>query len=137
MLRLYGAKIGKGCTLKPGINIKYPWKLVLGNYCWIGEKVWIDNLVDVVIQDNVCLSQGAYLLCGNHNYTKSTFDLMVMPILLEEGAWVGAKAIVGPGVKMKGHSVLTAGSVATKELEAYTIYQGNPAQAIKERKIGS
>lgn len=135
LLRLYGAKIGKGCNIKPGINIKYPWKLQIGDHCWIGEGVWIDNLAEVNLEDHVCLSQGAYLLCGNHDYTKSTFDLKVKPIQLEEGAWVGAKSIVAPGVKMGTHSILTAGSVLTSDTEAYSIYQGNPAIKVKARSI--
>ena len=136
LLRLFGAKIGEGCILKPGINIKYPWKLSIGNNCWIGENVWIDNLAEVKIGDNVCISQGAMLLCGNHNYKKTTFDLMIGEIKLEDGAWVSAKSVVCPGVTMKSHSILTVGSIATKDCEAYSIYQGNPAVKIKERVIG-
>src|SRR5450631_60718 len=69
LLRLFGARLGRGVVLKPGINIKYPWKLSIGDYAWIGEKVWIDNLAPVEIGKNVCLSQGAMLLTGNHDYT--------------------------------------------------------------------
>ena len=135
LLRLFGARIGKGVMFKPHINIKYPWRLTVGNYSWIGEGVWIDNLDDVVIGDNCCLSQGAMLLCGNHNYKKSTFDLMTGKVTLEEGVWIGAKAIVCGGVVCKSHAVLTAGSVAADVLEAYSIYQGNPAVKIKNREI--
>jgi len=135
LLRLFGAKVGIGCNLKPKINIKYPWKLSIGNHCWIGEEVWIDNLAEVTVGNHVCLSQGAFLLCGNHDYTKSTFDLMVESIRLEDGAWVGAKCVVAPGVIMESHAILTAGSVLTQNAEAYSIYQGNPAVKVKERKI--
>ena len=137
LLRLFGAKIGKGVFIKPRVNIKYPWKLEIGNYCWIGENVWIDNLEIISIGDNVCISQGAMLLCGNHNYKKNTFNLIAKPITLEEGAWVGAKSVVCPGVTLKTHSILSVGSVANTDLEAYTIYKGNPALKIKERIIKS
>lgn len=135
MLRLFGAKIGSGVVIKPRVNIKYPWKLTVGDHVWIGENVWIDNLGEVTIGNNVCLSQGAFLLCGNHDYKKSSFDLMVGDIVLEEGVWIGAKAVVCPGIKCASHSVLSVGSVATTNLEAYKIYQGNPAQFIRERII--
>ncbi len=137
ILRGFGAKIGKGVVIKPGINIKYPWLLEIGNNVWIGENVWIDNLAMITIEDNVCVSQGALLLCGNHNYKKTTFDLIVGRINLEEGSWVGAKSIVCSGVTLHSHAILTVGSVATKDLEAYGIYQGNPAEKIRERKINS
>lgn len=134
-LRIFGAKVGKGVIIKPSVNIKYPWFLEIGDNVWIGEGVWIDNLTSIKIENDVCISQGALLLTGNHNYKKSTFDLIVKPIILEEGVWVGAKAVVCPGVVMHSHSILTAGSVLTKDAEAYTIYQGNPAQPVKKREI--
>lgn len=135
LLRVFGAKIGKGVLIKPSVNIKYPWLLSIGNNSWIGENVWIDNLTNVKIGKNVCLSQGVMLLTGNHNYKKTTFDLMVGEIILEDGVWIGAQSIVCPNIVCKSHSVLAVNSVATQSLDAYSIYQGNPAQKIKERII--
>lgn len=135
LLRLFGAKVGRGVIIKPGVNIKYPWHLEVGHHCWIGEKVWIDNLTKVVLQDHVCLSQGAMLLTGNHNYKRDRFDLMVQPIVLEQGSWVGAQSVVGPGVRLFSHAILAVQSVANQDLDAYGIYQGNPAQKVRERVI--
>lgn len=137
LLRLFGATIGKGVVIKPGVNIKYPWNLNIGDHSWIGEKTWIDNLDRVSIGANACISQGAMLVCGNHDYTKKGFDLIVKPVVLEEGTWVGAGSIVAPGTTMGSHAVLTAGSVASGDLEPYTIYRGNPAVIVKQRKITS
>lgn len=135
LLRAFGARVGKGVVIKPAVNIKYPWKLSIGNHVWVGEKAWIDNLAQVSIADNCCISQGAMLLCGNHNFRKTTFDLITLPIILQEGAWVGAHSVVCPGVTCASHSVLAVNSVATKNLEPYAIYQGNPATKVKERII--
>lgn len=135
LLKLFGARIGKGVNIKPSVNIKYPWKLSIGDYSWIGENVWIDNLGTVNIGANCCISQGALLLCGNHNYKTETFDLIIGKILLEDGVWIGANATVCPGVTCKSHAILTAGSVATKTLDPYSIYQGNPAIKIKDRTL--
>jgi putative colanic acid biosynthesis acetyltransferase WcaF len=134
-LRLFGAKIANSVTIKPCVNIKYPWHLTIGKNTWIGEGVWIDCLVPVTIGANVCLSQGAVLLTGSHNYKRKTFDLITGEIILEDGVWIGAKAIVGPDVTAASHVVLTAGSVANKHLEAYSVYQGNPAVKKRSRTI--
>jgi putative colanic acid biosynthesis acetyltransferase WcaF len=135
LLRLFGARVGVGVVIKPSVNIKYPWKLQVGNHTWIGEGVWIDNLANITIGSNVCLSQGAMLLTGNHDYSKATFDLMVKGIVLEDGVWIGAQAMVAPGITCYSHAVLAACSVATKNLEAYKIYQGNPAVEVRDRII--
>lgn len=135
LLRLFGAQIGRGVVVKPGVNIKYPWNISIGDFSWIGERVWIDSLGKVSIGSNCCLSQGAVLLSGNHNYSKSTFDLMVNPIILEDGVWIGALSMVTGGVVCGSHSVLSVMSVASTNLEPYGIYKGNPAVLIKNRRI--
>jgi putative colanic acid biosynthesis acetyltransferase WcaF len=135
MLRLFGAHVGKGVVIKPAVNIKYPWRLYIGDHVWIGEKVWIDNLVMVRIGNNSCISQGAMLLTGNHNYKSSTFDLVTGEITLGDGAWIGAKAVVCPGVSCSSHAVLSVGSVAVRDLDAYGVYQGNPAVKVRDRVI--
>lgn len=137
LLRLFGAKIGRSVVIKPGVNIKYPWKLSIGDYSWIGEGVWIDNLDHVEIGAHCCISQGALILSGNHDYSKVGFDLLVKPIVLHDGVWIGAKSIVTQGVTCEEHSVLAVNSVASHNLKAFTIYRGNPAEAIKERIIRS
>jgi len=134
-LKCFGATVGEGVVIKPGVNIKYPWKLKIGDHCWLGEEVWIDNLDEVILENNVCISQGAFLLCGNHNFKLSTFDLITKPITLKNGAWIGAKSIVGPGVTVFEHAVLAIGSVTSVDLEAFGIYRGNPAKHIKTRVI--
>lgn len=135
ILKMFGAKIGSGVVIKPSVNIKYPWNLNVGDCSWIGEYVWIDNLATVNIGDNCCLSQGCYLLTGNHDFKSTTFDLIISEINIKNEAWVGAKSVVCPGVTLQRASILTVGSIATKNLEEFGIYQGNPAIKIKEREI--
>jgi len=135
ILNLFGAKVGEGIVIKPNVNIKYPWFLTIGDNCWIGEDVWIDNLAHVTIGNDVCISQGAYLLTGSHNYKKENFDLITHSIVLQDGVWISAKATVCPGITCKSHSILAVGSVATKDLDPYGIYQGNPAIWKRQREI--
>ncbi|HEY8780380.1 MAG TPA: WcaF family extracellular polysaccharide biosynthesis acetyltransferase [Mucilaginibacter sp.] len=134
-LRSFGAKVGVGLIIKTKVRIKNPWRLKIGDHCWIGESVWIDNLEDVTIGNNVCISQGAMLLTGNHDYTKSSFPYRLGKIEIEDGTWIGAKSVVCPGVVCGSHSILTVNSVATGELNGWSIYSGNPAIFVRSRKI--
>lgn len=133
LLRLFGAKVGQGLVIKAKVRIKNPWRLSIGDHCWIGEEVWIDNLEDVTIGDHVCISQGALLLTGNHDYTLPDFPYRLGKITLEDGVWIGARSVVCPGVTCCSHAILTVNSTATKHLEAWRIYAGNPAAFVRER----
>ena len=135
ILRLFGAEIGKGVVLKPGINVKYPWNLQIGDHSWVGENVWLDSLAQISIGNNCCISQGAYFCTGNHDWTDPAFGLIVKPIAVEDGAWVGAQATVLPGVTIGSHSIVTAGSTVSKNTSPSMIYAGNPAQTVKVREI--
>lgn len=133
VLRLFGARIGRGVVIKPQVKVTFPWKLEVGNHVWLGEECWLLNLERIVIGNHVCISQRAFLCTGNHNYKSSRFDLMVKPIVLEDGSWAGAGAWIGPGVRIGSHAVLTAGSTANSELQPWGIYRGNPAVLVKQR----
>jgi putative colanic acid biosynthesis acetyltransferase WcaF len=135
VLRLFGATIGQGVNLKPSINIKYPWNINIGDYVWIGENVWLDSLAPITIRSHVCVSQGVYCCTGNHNWSDPAFGLIIKPITLETGAWVGARSVLLPGVTVGSHAVVTAGAILAQDATPYTIYAGNPAFAVKKRII--
>lgn len=97
LLRIYGAQVGRGVVIKPRVNIKYPWFLDIGDHVWIGERVWIDNHTTVRIGSNSCISQGAYLFTGNHDWNDPSFAFFCKPIEIGEGVWITAFCIVGPG----------------------------------------
>ena len=135
VLRLFGAHIGRGVTLKPQVKITFPWKLTVGDHVWLGEECWLLNLETIVIGNNVCISQRAFLCTGSHNFKTPAFDLIARPIKLEDGAWIGAGAWIGPGVTVGMQAVLTAQSVTGRDLAANGVYQGNPAALVKQRVI--
>ena len=97
ILRIFGACIGSGVVIKPHVKVKFPWRLSIGANSWIGEGVWIDNLAEVKIGSNACISQGAYLCTGSHNWAVPTFDLVVRPIEIGDEVWICANTSVGPG----------------------------------------
>lgn len=135
LLRLFGARVGVGVVIKPGVRVKYPWHLTIGDYSWIGEDCWIDNLAPVQIGSHVCLSQGVYFCTGNHDWADPAFGLMVKPIKLLDGSWAGAKSVLTPGVVLGEGAIAAAGSVVTRDIQAYEIHSGNPAAFVKRRHL--
>ncbi|MBW4583138.1 MAG: WcaF family extracellular polysaccharide biosynthesis acetyltransferase [Tildeniella nuda ZEHNDER 1965/U140] len=133
VLRRFGAIIGQGVRIKPGLRVKFPWLLTIGDHCWIGEQAWFDNIEPIVIENQVCISQAVYLCTGNHDWSDPAFRYRSKRIHIESGSWLAAKTVVGPGVTIKQGAILSLGSVTAQSLEPMTIYAGNPAQPIKQR----
>jgi len=133
LLRLFGARIGRGGRIKPYLHITSPWRLELGDHCWLGERLWIDNLAPVTIGRRVCLSQGAYLCTGNHDFRSPGFSLRAAPICIEDEAWVAAQAVLGPGIHIGAGAVIGLAAVVTQDVSARAILRGNPARITGQR----
>ena len=133
LLRLFGAHVGVGCRIKPGFRVKFPWRLRVGDHCWLGEDVWIDNPAEVRIGHHVCVSQGVYACTGNHDFRSPGFDLRLQPITIGDGAWIGAQARLAPGVVVGSDVVVCFGSVVLADIGAGTVVHGNPASHPRNR----
>ena len=133
VLRLFGARIGKGVVIKPRVNIHFPWKLNVGDFTWIGEEVFILNFEPVIIGAHCCISQRAFLCTGNHDYRQPEMPYCNQPITVEDGAWVGAQVFVAPGVTIGTEAIIAAGSVVTKNQPEHMVCGGNPCSPIKAR----
>ncbi len=136
LLRLFGARVGRGVVLKPRINIHFPWKLSIGDFAWIGEETFILNFEPIAIGSHCCVSQRVFLCTGNHDYRQPHMAFRNRPIVLADGAWVGAQAFIGPGVTIESEAVVTAGSVATRSLPPEMICSGNPCRPLRHRWTG-
>lgn len=135
LLRAFGARVGRGVVIKPRVNVKYPWNVTIGDHAWIGEAAWIDSLGKVTVGESACLSQGCTIETGNHDWSRSTFDLVVKDVVIEDGAWAAVKSLLLPGSRLASHAILGAGSVLSGDTEAYGVYSGVPARKVKERRI--
>jgi len=133
ILSFFGAQIGKGVIIKPRVNIHFPWKLIIGDYSWIGEEVFILNFEPVIIGDNCCVSQRTFLCGGNHDYKDQSFKYRNGPITIEDGAWVGAQTFIAPNVIIGKEAVITAGSIVYSSLPELKVCSGNPCKVIKDR----
>ena len=127
--------MGRGVVVRSRVNIWFPWRLELGDHIWLGEEVFILNLAPVTIASHVCVSQRAFLCTGNHDWSDPGMGLVIKPITIGRGAWVGAFAKIGPGVTVGAEAIVTLGSVLLKDAEPRGIYTGNPAVKVRERTI--
>jgi putative colanic acid biosynthesis acetyltransferase WcaF len=134
LLRRFGARVGQGVVIKPNVRIKYPWRLTIGDHCWIGQDVWIDNVADVDVGNHVCISQLAYLCTGSHDYRRRSFDLITGAIRIGNGAWIGARVLVLGGITVHANAVVAAGSVVTRDVPAAAIVAGNPARPLDRKR---
>jgi putative colanic acid biosynthesis acetyltransferase WcaF len=135
LLVRFGARVGTGLVLRPRVNFHMPWKLVIGDHCWIGEGCEFLNLEPIVLSDHVVVSHRVYLAAGNHDWEDHTMPYRNAPITIERGAWVASCAFVGPGVTVGEHSIVGAGSVVTRSVPPWTVVQGNPATVVKARVL--
>lgn len=134
LLKLFGSRICSTCRLKPVLRVKFPWRLRVGSYCWLGEDVWIDNLAVVTFGDNVCISQGVYICTGNHDFKSSSFDLNVRTVSVDSDAWVAARSVIAPGTSVGFAAVIGLGSVVNGSVPSFAVMRGNPAIFIKDRR---
>lgn len=134
VLRLFGAKIGNEVIIRPSY-ISYPWNLSIGSNVWIGFDVQIYSYVSIEIGNNVCISQQAFLSSGGHDMQAPGFDLITGPIVISDGAWIGTRAVINPGVRIEEAAVVLPCGVVTKKLDAYSVYGGIPAEFIRFRKV--
>jgi putative colanic acid biosynthesis acetyltransferase WcaF len=134
LLRCFGARIGREVHIYNSTVIYYPWNLDAGDYCAIGEQVFLYNLGPVTIGPRATISHRAHLCAGTHDHTKADFPLMRLPIVIGAQAWICADAFVGPGVTIGEGAILGARAVAMKDVEPWMIAIGNPARVIKRRE---
>jgi putative colanic acid biosynthesis acetyltransferase WcaF len=133
LLRLFGAQIGRNVLIRPSVRVTYPWKLIIGDYSWIGDFAELYNLGEIVIGANAVVSQYTYLCTGSHDLARPTFDIFARPIIVEDEAWIAAAVFVHPGVTIGKGSVVGARSVIHRSTEPGWVYSGSPATRLRMR----
>ena len=133
LLRSFGARIGGGCRIKPGLRVKFPWRLQVGEGCWLAEDAWLDNLALISLGDRVCISQGAYLCTGNHDFSSPDFDLRLAPITICSDSWIAAFTVLAPGTYVGPGAVVSLGAVVSGTVQERCIVRGNPALVVGQR----
>jgi putative colanic acid biosynthesis acetyltransferase WcaF len=134
ILRLFGAKIGKGVLIRSTARVTYPWKLQIGDFSWIGDDSVIYNLANIEIGSNVAIAHRVYLCTGLHDIKSITFDIHASPICIKDEVWLPNDVFVGPGVTLGRGCVIGARSSVFKDMPEGMICFGYPCVPVKQRR---
>jgi putative colanic acid biosynthesis acetyltransferase WcaF len=135
-LILFGAKIGNRVLIRPGVKVTYPWNLTIGDYVWIGDDTVLYSVAEISIESHSVVSQEAYLCAGHARLPGRFVPIRQCSNKHRRECWIGARAFIGPGVEIGHASVIGAGSIVTKSVDAETIVAGNPAKLVGRRTTG-
>lgn len=137
LLRLFGARIGKGVLIRPSASITYPWRLSIGDWSWIGDHVTLYSLGEITIGDNAVVSHHSYLCTASHDYSCPSFDIYTKAIHVNAEAWLATNVFVGPGVTIGRGAVVGACSLVLKDVPSMMICAGNPLKVLRARPTRS
>jgi len=135
LLRLFGAKMGRGCHIYPSVRIWAPWNLICADEACVGDHATLYNQAVVTLGRRAVISQGCHLCTGTHDYESPGFPLYALPIKVGELCWLAAESFVMPGVTIGDGAVIGARSVVTRDLPEWKICAGNPCRVLKDRNF--
>lgn len=135
LLKAFGAHVGKGVIIRPSAQITYPWKLHLGDFCWIGDDVTLYTLGEIHIGAHAVVSQKSYLCTGSHDLASDTFSIYSRPISVGPAAWIATDVYVGPGCTIGANTVVGARSSVFGDLPSNKICLGSPARPVRDRPL--
>lgn len=135
LLRLFGAKIGRGVHIYSDVQIWAPWNLTMDDESALGRGVICYSMGPIALGKRAVVSQRAHLCAGTHDYEDQGMQLVTRPIVIGQRAWVCAEAFIGPGVTIGDGAVIGARAVVTKDMPEWMVCAGNPCKPLKERKI--
>lgn len=133
LLRIFGAQIGRNVNIRSSVKITYPWKLTIGDYCWIGDDCVLYNLGNISIGNHVAIAHKVYINTGGHDYHRTSFDIFAKPVIIEDECWITNDVYIAPGVTIGKGTIVSARSSVYKNLERGKVYMGSPARIIKDR----
>lgn len=137
LLRVFGASVGKGVLVRPTARVTYPWKVKLGQHCWIGDHAELYSLGFISIGRNAVVSQRSYICAATHDYRDISFPLVAKSVVIEHEAWVAADCFIAPGVVIGAGAIVAARSTVLQSVDSATIVAGQPAKFKGRRQISS
>ncbi|MGF7081426.1 putative colanic acid biosynthesis acetyltransferase [Mucilaginibacter sp. UYCu711] len=135
ILRIFGAKVGRGVHIYPKVKIWAPWNIELKDQCGIASGAILYSQGKITIGGKAVISQGAHLCAGTHDYTVMGFPLVIKPIIIGDDAWIAAEVFIHAGVTIGDGCVIGARAVVNKDMPSWMVCAGHPCVAIKKRII--
>ncbi|SDH20611.1 putative colanic acid biosynthesis acetyltransferase WcaF [Bradyrhizobium sp. Rc2d] len=135
LLRAFGAEVGKGVLVRSTVRVTYPWKVKLGDHCWVGDHAELYSLGPITVGDNAVVSQRTYVCAATHDYKDITFPLVAKPVVIEREAWVAADCFIAPGVTIGAGAIIGARSTVLHSVAPAAIVAGHPAEPIGHRSV--
>jgi len=131
LLRVFGAKVGKGCTFARTVQITIPWNLVIGNDCHFAERSILYSLGTITLGDNVRVDTRAHLCAGSHDMKDTTFPLTRPPISIGDGTYIGVDAYIAPTVTLAPNTIVQPRASVYRSYDKSVELLGNPAKVIE------
>lgn len=131
-----GVKIGRDTHVSMNMFLTGYYtgcRLSIGNNCVINRRCYIDGRTGVTIGNNVNVSFETCILTLHHDAQSPDFASKGGEVIIHDHAWIGARAILLPGVTIGEGAVVAAGAVVAQDIEPYSIVGGVPARKIAER----
>jgi putative colanic acid biosynthesis acetyltransferase WcaF len=133
LLKLFGAKIGKGVVIRPTARFTYPWRVEIGDYSWVGDNVVFYSLDWIRIGRHCIISQKSYLCTGTHNLQDPTFCLETAAVTVGNGVWIATDCFIGPGVEIGANAVIGARSSVFSHMPDGQVCWGTPCRPHHQR----
>jgi putative colanic acid biosynthesis acetyltransferase WcaF len=133
LMRLFGASVGRHVVIRPSARVTYPWRVVIGDYSWVGDDVVLYSLGPIRIGRHSVISQRSYLCGAGHDYTDPSFPTVSKAIAIADEVWVAADVFVAPGVSIGRGAVIGARSSVFSDMPDMMICHGFPARPIRPR----
>lgn len=135
MLRLYGAKIGKGSSIHMGCRFFSLKKIKIGEDTIVGEGAFIDGRDKVIIGNHVDIASEVMIYSSEHDIHSEDFHAILSEVIIDDYVFIGPRVIILPGVNIGRGAVIAAGAVVTKNVGEFSVVGGIPAKVIGERKL--
>jgi putative colanic acid biosynthesis acetyltransferase WcaF len=132
VLRAFGAEIGRGVIMRPRIRVRFPWKLHIGDDCWIGEGVWLHNQNHIYLGNDVVISQETLLTTGSHRHRRD-MALVTRPIVIEPGVWITSRCVVLGGTHLGRSALARPLTVVSGDVPANAVVAGPNGEVVGQR----